>query len=144
MLRAAMLSAVVLCAQSGDWAQVRALPTGARVDVQRIAEKGKVRGVVEHVSGDELIVCGEAGSVRLSRADVRRVRLYTREKRTRGRATGVAILGGLGLVSTVMSDTKTGGSGKGRLLQFPVLAGAGYLIGWGADRPKRTLVYRAP
>ncbi|MEZ5361589.1 MAG: hypothetical protein R2748_04400 [Bryobacterales bacterium] len=56
MFRAVMLSAMALCAQSGDWAQVQALVPGAQVDVKRFSAGGEVRGAVESVSEDAVVV----------------------------------------------------------------------------------------
>jgi hypothetical protein len=137
MFRAVMLSAMALCAQSGDWAQVQALVPGAQVDVKRFSG-GLVRGTVESASADALIVRGPKDTVTVDRADARRVRLQSNEKTKNGRIAGAAILGTLGVPIAMVSD-----GGGGRVAGPPIMAGFGYLIGWAFDSPKRITIYRA-
>lgn len=141
--RAVMLSAVALSAQSGDWAQVQALAPGAHVEVKRFSGGGQVNGVVESVSGERLVVARKSDSVAMDRVDVRRLRLRSNEKSKRGRITGTAILGGLGVMSAMVSDKARDGSGLGRAATVPISGGIGYLIGWAADGPKRITLYEA-
>ena len=141
MFRALMLSAVCLFAQSGDWAQVQALTSGAQVEVKRFSG-GPVHGLVESASEDGLVVQGDGGSVALDRADVKRVRLRSEEKTNSGRIAGTVILGTLGIAGAAISDKQQGGSGVGRVLSVPFAAGIGYLIGWAADGPKKITLYK--
>ena len=141
MFRAVILSAMALCAQSGDWAQVRALVPGSQVEVKRFSGGGEVRGVVESASDEALVVQRKSDSVTVDRTDVRRVRLRSNEKTKSGRITGVAILGGLGVIGSSISDTGSAGS---RAAGMAISGGIGYLIGWAADGPKRIVIYRAP
>ena len=144
MFRAVTLSAMALCAQSGDWARVQALVPGSQVDVKRFSGGGEVRGTVESVSEKGLAVRTGAATVSFDRSEVRRVRLRSNEKSKRGRIAGTAILGTLGLSAVAVSDRKPGGRGIGRLAPALVYGGIGYLIGWAADGPKRITIFRAP
>ena len=139
MFRAVMLSAVALCAQSGNWAQVRALAPGSQVEVKRFSGGGEVRGVVENVSDAAVVVQRESDSVTVDRSDVRRVRLRSNEKTKSGRITGVVILGGLGVLGSSISDTGSAGS---RAAGMAISGGIGYLIGWAVDGPKRIVIYK--
>jgi hypothetical protein len=139
MFRAAMLSAVALCAQSGDWAQVRALAPGTQVEVKRFSGGGEVRGTVESVSDDAVIVRGRKGMATVDRADVRRLRLTSDQKTKSGRITGTAILGGIALSCVMVCD----GSAAGKAGVAGIYAGLGYLIGWAVDGPKRIVLYKA-
>ena len=138
MFRAVMLSAMALCAQSGDWAQVQALVPGAEVDVKRFSG-GLVRGTVESASADALVIRGPKDTVTVDRADARRVRLRSEEKTKSGRIAGATILGGLFVPAAIMAD----GSPAGRALLVPIYAGVGYLIGWAFDGRKTITIYRA-
>lgn len=139
MFRAVMLSAMALCAQSGDWAQVQALGPGAQIDVKRFSGGGLVRGVVTRVSEDAIVVQRESDTLTVGRAEVRRVRLRSKEKSKTGRITGAAILGGLSVPMAVITD-----GGGSRAAIIPVNAGLGYLIGWAFDGHKRITLYKAP
>ena len=143
MFRATLLSCVVLCAQSGDWAQVQALTPGSRLDVKRRSGGGELHGVLERASQDALVLQNDSGAVTVDKADVRRVRLRTEKKSKSGRLAGAAVGGAFGALSAGMSDKQQGGSGAGRAIAIPVFAGIGYLIGWGADGPKHTTIYDA-
>ena len=138
MFRAVLISTVVLCAQSGDWAQVKALAPGAQVDVKRFSAAGEVRGTVESATDDSLVVQADAGTLTFDRPDVKRLRLRSDQNSKRGRITGAAIMGGLGAIGAAVSD----GSAAGRASTIPIFAGIGYLIGWAADGPKRITLYK--
>jgi hypothetical protein len=140
LFRLVMFSAVGLCAQSGEWAQVQALVPGAQVEVRRFSGGGEVRGTVERVSGDALVVQRKQDSVTVARADVRRVRLRSEERSKNGRIAGAVILGGLALISAGISD---GASAGGTAATVGIFGGLGYLIGWAFDGPKRIVIYKA-
>ena len=145
MFRVVMLSAMALCAQSGDWAQVQALAPGAQVDVKRFSG-GMVQGTVESASADALVVRGRKDTVHVVRADVRRVRLWSKERTKSGRIIGTAVGGSLAMLYTGLSDGRSGaGLGSGaRARAVGIGAGLGYLIGWAKDGPNRTTIFRAP
>jgi len=138
--RAVMVSTVVLCAQSGDWAQVQALAPGAQVEVKQFSVGGVVRGTIESVSDEALVIQRKTVGMTVDRADVQRVRLCSAEKSKSGRITGAAILGGLSVPAAAISD---GASPWGRVAIVPAYAGIGYLIGWAFDGPKRITIYKA-
>ncbi len=142
LFRAVVVSAVVLCAQSGDWARVRALTPGTEVEVKRFSAHGKVTAAVESATEEAIVLRRDAAVETYERTDIKRLRLVSTEKTTSGRITGTAILGGLGVVGVAVSDTQSGGSGAGRFLALPVYAGIGYLIGWAADGPKKITLYK--
>jgi len=140
LFRLLMFSTAVLCAQSGEWAHVQALVPGAQVEVKRFSGGGEVRGEVESVSGDTLVVHRKKDSVTVDRADIRLIRLRSDQKSKSGRTTGAVILGGLGVLVASISD---GGSGGERAAVVGVWAGLGYLIGWAIDGHKRIVIYKA-
>ena len=140
LFRAVIFSTVALCAQSGDWAQVQALAPGAQVEVKRFSEGRILRGAVESVSADALVVQSKNDIVTVNRDEVRRVHLRSKGKTTSGRVTGVAVLGGLAILSAGISDGSAGGKAAG----VGILAGLGYLVGWAIDGHKRVEVYEAP
>ncbi|MBI1355082.1 MAG: hypothetical protein GC160_12105 [Acidobacteria bacterium] len=140
MFRAVMLSAIALCAQTGDWALAEALPPGAQVDVKRFSGGGLVRGEVASVSSDGVVVQRKSDTVTVDRADVQRLRLRSQEKSTAGRVTGMAILGGLAVPAAMVGD----GGGAERAAVIPVSAGLGYLIGWAFESRKSITLYEAP
>jgi hypothetical protein len=139
MFRAVMLSAMALCAQSGDWAQVQALAPGAQVEVKRFSGGGEVRGTLASASGEGLVVTWGKQDVTVARADVRRVRLRSEKRGKAGRITGAIVGGALGAPCALICDTSAGG----RAAVIPVYAGLGYLIGWATDRHKRIVIYKA-
>ena len=140
LLRVSVLSAVALCAQSGDWAQVQALAPGAQVEVKRFSDGRLLRGEVESVSGDALVVLSRDQTVSLDRGDLRRLRLRSKGRSDSGRIAGAVALGGLGILSAGVSDGSAGGKAAG----VGILVGLGYLIGWAFDAPERVTIYEAP
>lgn len=124
MFRAVMLSAVALCAQSGDWAQVQALAPGTRVEVKRVSG-GKVHGTLASVSGDDLVVTRDAQEFAVARTDVRRVWLRSEKRSKRGRITGAIVGGAITAPCVLVCD----GSGGARFGVFAVYTGLGYLVG---------------
>lgn len=140
LLRVSLLSAVALCAQSGDWAQVQALAPGARIEVKRFSAGPVLRGTVESVSADALAVQSRDQTVSLDRSEVRRVRIRSKGRTKSGRITGAVALGGLGILGVVVADGSAGGKAAG----VGIFAGLGYLIGWAFDAPMRVTVYEAP
>ena len=145
MFRAVMLSAMALCAQSGDWAQVQALAPGAQVDVKRYSG-GLVRGTVESASTDQIVIRTQSDTVTVDRVDARRLRVWSDQKTETRRIAGTAVGGTLGMLFGSVSDGKSGDglSSGARAATLGVAAGVGYLIGWAKERPKRITIFRAP
>ncbi len=140
MFRTVLLSASALLAQSGDWAQVQALAPGSTVEVKRLSRGGELRGTVESVSADKLVLRRDADSVAVDRADVRRLRLRTFERTKTGRIIGATVGLVLGIpASRVIDGSSVGGS----VLVAGAYSGIGYLVGRGFDRQKRIAVYKA-
>ena len=141
MFRTVLLSAAALFAQSGDWAQVQALAPGSTVEVKRLSRGGELRGAVESVSADALVLRRDAASVTVDRADVRRLRLRLEERTKAGRILGAAGFGlALGIPASRVSDEPSVG---GSVLVAGICTGIGYLVGRGLDRHKRMTVYEA-
>jgi hypothetical protein len=140
LFRLVMFSVVGLCAQSGEWAQVQALVPGAQVEVRRFSEGGEVRGTVESVSADSLVVQRKQDTVSVDRGDVRRVRLRLKEKTKTGRILGTVLLGALGVIGAHITDEISAGE---RAATVGIFGGLGYLLGWAADGHKRVVIYKA-
>lgn len=139
LLCSILISTAAVHAQSSDWGQVRALPPGAQVSVIRFSGTGEIRGQVQSVSEEVLTVQQKSDVTTIDRAEVRRVRLITKEKSKTGRVTGAVILGSLGVLGAIGSD----GNAASRAAGIGGFAGIGYLIGWAFDGRKRIIVYEA-
>ncbi len=112
-------------AQSAAWAPVEALRPGERVEVKLFSRGGRIRGAIERVTGETLVIREKRGVATVSRADVRRIRVDSGRKSKFGQVLAPSVMGGLALsVSTPQWN---------RSADTAFAVGSGYLLGWGLD-----------
>ena len=114
-----------LFSQSAAWAPVEGLGLGERVEVKLFSRGGRIRGTVEQVTGETLVVRRKRGVATFDRADVKRVRIDPGRKSKFGQILGPTVLG------AVAASTATPRWNRGADVAYAV--GSGYLLGWGLD-----------
>ena len=120
-----LVSPLALFAQPAAWAPVQGLGPGERVEVRLFSSGDGIRGTVEQVTADTLVVQHKRGISTFSRADVRRVRLDSGRKSKFGQIIASSVMAGLALsVSTPRWN-------RGADVAFAT--GSGFLLGWGLD-----------
>ncbi len=130
---------VALFAQSAAWAPVRGLRPGEQVEVRLFSGGGQIRGTVERVDDDALVVRQKNGETTINRADVRRVRIDSGHKSKFGQILAPSAMGAIAL------NTSAPRWNRGADAAFAV--GSGYLLGWGLDGMindyRRKTIYKA-
>jgi hypothetical protein len=120
-----LVSPLALFAQSAAWVPVQSLGLGERVEINLFSGGGRLRGTVEQVTDDTLVVRHKRGVATLNRADVRRVRIDSGRKSKFGQILATSVMAGLAL-STATPRWKRGAD-------VAFAAGSGFLLGWGLD-----------
>ena len=124
-------------AQTAAWTPVQGLSPGERVEVRLFSRGGRLRGTVEQVADDALVVRHKKGVATIDRTDVRQVRVDSGRKSKFGQILAPTVAGALAL------NTSTPRWNRGADTAFMV--GSGYLLGWGLDGMiddyRRTTVY---
>ncbi|MDA0204846.1 MAG: hypothetical protein O2795_05800 [Acidobacteria bacterium] len=75
-----LVSPLALFAQAAAWVPVQGLSPGDRIEVKLFSRGGRMRGTVEQVTEDALVVRHKRGVATFDRTDVRRVRIDSGQK----------------------------------------------------------------
>lgn len=120
-----LVSPLALLAQSAVWAPVQRLSPGERIQISLFSRGGSLRGTVEQVTDDTLVVRHKRGVATFNRADVRRVRIDSGHKSRFAQIVATSVMAG------IASSQSTPRWNRGADLAFAV--GSGFLLGWGLD-----------
>lgn len=120
-----LVSPAALFPQSAAWAPVQGLGLGERVEVSLFSRGGRIRGTVERVTDNTLIVRQKRGMATADRADVRRIRIDSGKKSRFAQILAPTVVGSIALNASVPRWN------RGADVAFA--AGSGYLLGWGLD-----------
>lgn len=135
-----LVSPIALFAQLAAWTPVQALGLGSLVEVKAFSRGGVLRGSVEQVTDDTLVVRHKRGVATFSRSDVRRVRSDPGRKSKFGQILAPTVAGSIAL------NASTPRWNRGTDVAYMV--GVGYLFGWGLDGlindHRRKTIYKAP
>ena len=112
-------------AQSAAWAPVQGVGLGERVEVTLFSRGGRIRGSVERVTDEVLVVRQKHDVVTVNRADVRRIRIDPGRKSKFAQILAPTVTGAIAL------NAPTPRWNRGADTAFMV--GSGYLFGWGLD-----------
>ena len=121
----ALVSPLGLFAQAPAWAPVQGLGLGERIEVKLFSKAGRMRGTVEQVTDETLVVRHKKGVATFDRADVRRVRIDSGKKSKFGQILGVSIMAAM----AVNADVPRWNRGA----DIAFATGSGFLTGWGID-----------
>ena len=120
-----------MAAQSPSWLAVQAIAPGTEI---RVASARVVRGTLQSLTEDSLLLRTSAGQEMFARPQVKRVSI--REKGHRGRNTliGLGVGAGVGLVFGALGDANCGPNctmpkNFGKEALPPVFGGVGALVG---------------
>jgi len=134
-----LISTLALSAQSAAWAPVRGLGLGQRVEVRRFSGGGIIRGTVERVTDNTLVIRQKRGVATVDRLDVRRVRIDSGKRSRFGQIIAPTAMGSVALHNPAPRWN------RGADAAFAI--GSGYLLGWGLDSMvddyRRKTVYEA-
>jgi hypothetical protein len=123
---ALVLMAATVAAQTNatNWSTVKALPTGT--DVQIAASSRTVRGKIDRVTDDTLVVTSGKGQEMFRQAEVTQVSVKKPGHRKRNTLIGLAVGTGVGLVIGVASRAK---SNQLQFVSNGLIVAAGALAG---------------
>jgi hypothetical protein len=120
-----LVSPLALFPQSPAWAPVQGLGPGERVEVELFSRGGRIRGTVEQVTDETLVVQHKRGVATLNRNEVRRVRIDSGYKSRFGQILATTVMGAIAF------STSTPRWNRGADVAFA--AGSGFLLGWSLD-----------
>jgi hypothetical protein len=120
-----LVSPLAVFAQAAAWAPVQGLGPGERVEIKLFIRGGSLRGTVEQVTDETLVVRHKRGVATFNRADVRRVRIDSGRKSKFAQILATSVMAGLAL------STSTPRWNRGADVAFAT--GTGFLFGWGLD-----------
>jgi hypothetical protein len=121
----ALASPLALFAQAAAWAPVRGLGPGERVEISLFSRRGQLRGTVEQVTDETLVVRHKRGVATFNRADVRRVRIDSGRQSRFGQIIATTVMAGFALSTSTPRWN--------RVADVAFASGSGFLLGWGLD-----------
>lgn len=120
-----LISPLALFPQPTAWSPVQALRPGERVEVKLFSGGARIRGSVEQVTDETLVIRHKKSVATLGRADVRRIRIDSGRKSKFGQILGLSTMAAV----AVSADVPRWNRGA----DIAFAAGSGYLLGWGID-----------